>query len=172
MDKLTHWYKHKELDKALDTESQDIWFQKISFIPNGVFHELVDQITDTEKFMPTPNQVKLAYGDYKKIHPEKFIRHEQDIEDCDYCLSTGYIEAWRMWGQYSYCYVIPCGHCENWKRFFPSKATPMSVREIEQSGFTLIDPQAREATAENEYTNITEMAQAVGQDIPEDDIPF
>lgn len=173
MDKLTHWYKHKDMDKVFDSETQDMWLRKISFIPNLIFQEIVDQVTDTSRFMPTPDEIKRLYMDYRRIHPEKFMKYEQEKEHCDYCEGHGHIEAWRMWGAYSYAYLIPCGHCNNWKRFFPENETPRTIHEIEGAGFSLHDPEKGDVEIKKKYGTVEEMVDDTCARIPEQDvIPF
>ncbi|MFP4086401.1 MAG: hypothetical protein ACLFUL_06365 [Desulfobacteraceae bacterium] len=181
--RLTKWFGKKDLSEA----QRDTWFERIGHIPGQVFNQIIDQIIDQEKYMPTPGQIKNLFGEFKRIHPGQFMTSDQPQEDCDYCLGSGCIPAWRMMGQYSYHYLVPCGYCNNWRRFFPTRPSgppayivppnPMTVRELEAAGFTLYNPEQQQLTVKStvqpEYANIDQMAESIGQEMPvQDDIPF
>ena len=146
MKRITKWFNKRDLSE----EQLEEWFDRVQHIPGYVFSQIVDQIIDSHKFMPTPGDVKNLFGEYKRVHPEKFLASDQQRTDCDICDGEGRIVAWKVLDVFPYEYDFACGHCNNWKRVFPTRPsgppafieplTPMKVDDILNAGFVFKNP--------------------------------
>jgi len=175
---LTRWFRKRDF-----TEDQlELWWDRVGHIPDRIFGEIVNQVIDTSKYMPTPAEVKSLYGEYRRQHRDRFIPSEQTRVDCDRCNSTGIIVAWKVRGGYPYEYAIACGHCENWRRVFPTRPSGppanivppkrMTIGEILEAGFILDDPWEEDSepkAAGGRYDSLDDMADAAGN---YNEIPF
>lgn len=177
MKRLTRWYNKRDL-----TEDQlDTWDHQIGRIPQAILPQLVDQIIDSNKFMPTPGEIKKLFGEFKQYNPDQFILSEQEKEFCSACNGEGRILAWKVTEAFPYEYDLACGLCNNWRRVFPTRPSGfpayivppkrMTTEQILKAGFVLESPWSTEKTAEKEYKDINEMAEAVGSTV-QDEIPF
>jgi hypothetical protein len=151
MKNLAEWFGRKLKEKQLE-----IWFERVSFMPDEAFDEIVDTIIDRMRTFPTPQQVKDLWLDWRRAHPEKLTtRHERSF--CSECSGKGYIEVWYRSEKLRYVVVdgqarpiwysklLPCAKCENWKSFFGGggKSRPNRLwtkSEIEAAGMALEQP--------------------------------
>ena len=173
MNRLTSWFRRPPLNE----EQMDIWFDRVQEIPDRIFLLFLDQIIDTAKYMPTPAEVIKLFGEYKVTHPDEFLVSDTQAEFCQACHGTGVIKAWRIYGQYSYEYALACAHCQNWRRFFPTKASGppafisppklWRVEEVEAAGFFFADPMAEKPGTQKmrQYADVPEMASAVAEEM-------
>jgi len=172
------WFKG---GKTLTDDQIDEWDKRIGNIPETILYQLVDQIIDTNKFMPTPGEMKKLYGEFRRYHPNQFLSTDQEQEFCRVCKGEGLIIAWKITETFPYEYALACGHCNNWKRMFPTRPSGptansmppklMKIEDIMKDGYVLEDPWKKEKPAQKEYQNIDEMAEAVGSSF-QDEIPF
>ena len=171
--RLTKWFNKKDF-----TEDQiAIWYDKIKYIPGRVLLQIVDQVIDTSKFMPTPNEIKILFSEYKIKEPGKFISDDRNEEDCEYCNGSGMIIAWKVTQACPYEYAIACGHCYNWRRVFPTRPSGppafimppkrMRIDDILREGYVLEDPYEKPWKTREPVETVD---QAI--DIAVNDIPF
>lgn len=127
--------------------------------------------------MPTPGEIKKLYGEFKRYNPDKFIGSDQEQEECEYCGSQGRIVAWKITETFPYEYDLACGHCNNWRRVFPTRPSGppanimppklMKMDDIFRDGFVLDDPWVDNNKAKKqEYNSIDEMVDGIGSEIP------
>lgn len=162
---LTHFYADMErlkawFNKKLSSEQEDQWFEKIHFIPSEAWVDIVDTLTSSAKFFPTPDIVKDAWRDWLQSHPESMAR-ETERTWCDECEGEGIFSIWYQDyvvskdqippGKDPNKYIswfrtfVPCGQCSNWKRQFPTKGSSRPKRfytklDILSKGWRLTDP--------------------------------
>jgi len=158
-----------------------MWDDQIGSIPRSILSQLVNQIIDTNKFMPTPGEIKKLYGEFKRYHPDQFLPTDQEKESCRACRGAGRIIAWKITEAFPYEYSLACGHCNNWRRVFPTRPSGppantmppklMKIEDITKGGYVLEDPWQKESSTQGEYKNIDDMAEAVGSSF-QDEIPF
>ena len=155
MERLKKWF-----NKKLSQEQEDQWFDKIRFIPSEAWSDIVDSLTSTSKFFPTPDTVKDAWRDWLQAHPESMAK-ESVRTWCDECEGEGIFAIWYQdyvvpknqippdkdpnnyisW----FRNFVPCGECSNWKRHFPIKGHSRPKRfytrlDILSKGWRLTDP--------------------------------
>jgi hypothetical protein len=157
----------------MNDEQVSIWMEKLLYIPVQILSEIVDQIIDTSKYMPTPGEIKSAFGEYRRNNPGKFIDPDHPIQECDTCNGKGIILAWKESPAAVYEYGFACGHCENWKRVYPTKPsgypmfiippTPKTAMQIIEMGFTLDDPLRVEPIMRGKYHSVTDMVENIGR---------
>lgn len=165
--RLAAWFRKPPMNE----DQADVWESKISHIPASVLTEIIDQIIETAKFMPTPGDLKALYGQYRESNRDKFTEREYEYQKCDECEGKGYILAWKLDAAFPYEYAFACGSCENWKRVFPTRGggvmkvippTPRTCFEIIEMGFTLDNPLKTDPSEHGEYMSIQEMADRIG----------
>jgi hypothetical protein len=155
MERLKKWF-----NKKLSPEQEDQWFEKIRFIPPEAWPDIVDTLTSTSKFFPTPDVVKDAWRNWLQSHPQSMAK-ETARTWCDECDGEGIFSIWYQ------DYIVPkeqippgkdpdkfiswhraffpCGKCSNWKRQFPTKGALRpkmfySRLDILSKGWRLTDP--------------------------------
>jgi len=123
---MCKWFK-----KSMDEDQAQILYERIRFIPDEAFREIVDQMIETMKYFPLINDFKMAWRDWISQNPTKIIDPDQLIqEECSECGGTGMLDVWvhppesvykgeKLW----YSIPFPCGFCNNWKRIFTTKKT-------------------------------------------------
>ena len=155
MGRMKKWF-----NKKMTPEQEDEWFEKIRFIPSEAWSDIVDSLTSSAKFFPTPDVVKEAWRDWLQAHPESMAR-EKDRPWCDECEGEGLFSIWYQDyvvpkiqippGKDPNNYIswfrsfVPCGECSNWKRHFPTKGHSRPKRfytrlDILSKGWRLTDP--------------------------------
>lgn len=153
--RLKKWY-----NKNLSPEQENEWFEKIQFIPSEAWGDIVDSLTSSSKFFPTPDVVKEAWRDWLQSHPESMAK-ESVRTWCDECEGEGIFSIWYQDyvvpksqippGKDPNNYIswfrtfVPCGECSNWKRQFPTKGHSRPKRfytrlDILSKGWRLTDP--------------------------------
>lgn len=168
MKTMARWFRKRDF-----TEDQlELWYERIGMIPSPILRQLVNQVIDNNKFMPTPAEIKNLYGEYRKRNPREFISSTQGYESCEYCDGKGRIIAWKVTNTFNYEYDIACGHCENWRRVFPTRPSgppanivpprPMKIDEILSAGFVLDNPDDDTLPGGGQYDSINDMAESVG----------
>ena len=176
LNRLTKWFNRKDLTD----EQIEEWTSRIGNIPNRFLSQIVDQILDASKTMPTPGDVKKLYGEIKRYNPNKFLPTDQEIESCQYCHGEGRIIAWKIMEDFPYEYDLACAYCNNWRRIFPTRPSGapayimppklMRMDDLLKSGFVLELSPKQEITP-HEYENVEQMAENVGLKY-QDQIPF
>ena len=153
--RLKKWF-----NKKLSPEQETEWFEKINFSPNEAWSDIVDSLTDSSKFFPTPDAVKDAWRGWLQAHPESMTK-ETERTWCDECEGEGIFSIWYQDyvvpksqippGKDPDRYIswfrtfVPCGNCANWKRQFPTKGHSRPKRfytklDILSKGWRLTDP--------------------------------
>ena len=155
MGRLKKWF-----NKKLTNEQEDQWFDKIKFIPPEAWPDIVDTLTSTSKFFPTPETVRMAWRDWLQAHPESLARESKHFW-CDECEGQGIFSVWYQDyimpknqippGRDPENYLswfrtfVPCAKCGNWKRQFPTKGASRPKMfytrlDILGKGWLLTDP--------------------------------
>lgn len=164
MKKLEKWYRGKEL-----TDDQlNMWLESIGHIPNEPFRLIIKEITDSEKWFPTPEKFKTKWFEWLKLNPDRVFRTR---EQCSECNGEGALEYW-LWKTGSiYGYHCGCAKCENWRNVFPTQGKNMpklmTKEEIIAMGGSLDDPDRPPRESRRVVNSVEEAV-----DIAVNDIPF
>lgn len=112
------------------TDDQKYQYQKtLQFIPGialqDIAESLISERRPTPGNFPTINEIKRAWYEWRKMHPEKVERKQTQPIPCDSCSSTGLIsfkgpiplaESGLRLYDFKPTLTCICGECENWKR--------------------------------------------------------
>lgn len=159
MRKLSTWFSGTLRDGQFD-----LYWQKLKFIPEKAFEEIIDGLIETNSpnsRMPAPDAIKAEWRAWQQANPERTVADVQQT-DCDHCQGLGSIDfeyipdslaklaydreglsKEDLWDRPGYIYRSAgrCPHCENWKLFFSNPNFPFVTQDnILEKGWRLLDP--------------------------------
>ena len=153
-DRLTKWFGKKNADPAM-------WYERVRYIPNEAWMEVLDGVIDSAKFFPTPQDVKNAYSTWQVANPERMDhRHETW---CGECGGIGSLEAleYHTGLKRTYTVVFRCHSCRNWEGKLGT-AIPLATRQQIEASDTLAMKRPRPERGEDEgYIPKEEITQMV-----------
>jgi len=149
--KLGTWF-----NKKLNDDQLDMWYEKLHHIPIVALKDIIDQLTSSEKYMPTIDHINILWSQWKYDHP-KLVANEYEEQACNECEGTGVITCWYVPEDIKGYIVdgkphtgygrkeMACALCENWKRQFPIKGEGRPKNfwtkdQIQAQGWQLSNP--------------------------------
>jgi hypothetical protein len=102
------WFNKSE--KAVNVE---MWFDRVKEIPDEAFPSIVNQICDSAKYFPTPQDVRNLFEDWLASHPEKQTVHHRTW--CDDCGGTGALRVRIKEKHFTRDSMYRCRACKNWE---------------------------------------------------------
>lgn len=106
--KLMKWFS--KTDRQVNLE---LWFDRIKEIPDEAFPIIVNQLCDSAKYFPTPQEVRNMFEDWRAGHPEKQAVHHRTW--CDDCGGTGAIRVRIQERYFTRDTLYRCRACRNWE---------------------------------------------------------
>jgi len=121
--KLSKWFH-----KTLTDEYAQILYERISHIPDEPFGDIVRDITDSERYWPTPRRFLDGWRDWQDGNRSSMIP-ESEWTDCPACGGSGILCVWRYGKDVGtwYSYGMRCGECRAGEKALPS-GTPRLTR--------------------------------------------
>lgn len=142
--RLAEWF-----NKNLNRTQVSMWFERCDQVAEEPFSWCVERWIDTQKYMPTPQQLLDLMRDYWNAHPQKRTKEEREWKLCEECGDKGYFDVFYREGEDSegnelwYGMGVPCAKCDNWKRsgIFPANVRRFWTKEeIERKGWVFENP--------------------------------
>jgi hypothetical protein len=165
---LAKWYK-----KRLDNDQMEIWFNRVGWYPDRALTYIVDEIIETQKFFPVPNEFRRLYNVWKEANPD--ISKTAEVF-CPECGGTGffYYRKFDSFYKRDVDRCAYCKHCENWKRYTNNAKGEWFTdrREIKAKGlkfkFTFDEKMMLHTKRKDQY-NVGQLTERMFE---QDDIPF
>jgi hypothetical protein len=148
-----------ERAKHPSMETIDMWFNRISKIPDEPVQWIVQRIKETSESFPRnlPNTLWEYYREWIASNPDKVSISKR--KDCIRCNGDGYVYATKIHGKNQvYSYVFRCPECEQAKE----NAIPYWVQhQFSDKGFTPIANQNKPITRKS----MQEMIAGIGKEL-------
>lgn len=138
-------------NRKANDDQIDMYYDKLKFIPNEAWDDIIDTITDNQKAMPTPRDFKDRWEEWRGGHKDKSV-NEFGETYCHECNGHGFYPFWYipddMFGKHAdwenplhiYEAVSRCPRCENWKRTLNCGCIMKTKAELTEMGYRLEEP--------------------------------
>lgn len=119
--------------QKIDENQASILYERIRFIPDEPFNEIVEQMIEEMRYFPLIGDFKRAWDEWLISHPERVMNEPEEVYECSICDGSGVIGVRIYTGiKYHgkpiwYDHAFPCGYCKNFRRIFSIKG-PSSIK--------------------------------------------
>ena len=126
----------KFYNKKLTSTQEDEYYQRIKNIPSEVFYQAIDDIIDTNKYFPTPGELKKYWSQWQVTNPRRIYREKTYCPDCQ---GEGVLyftmKPKKSKFDREYEYIARCGRCENWKGDIGTFVPRILKEDLERKGY-------------------------------------
>jgi hypothetical protein len=161
---LVKWFK-----KKLDNEQVDVYFNRLDYIPNIAFLDIVKGLINNTKpnpsLFPTINDLKSGWWKWQQDNPD-MVKKPKKV-DCNECAGSGWLwfKPPAEEGCYPYEYIIGCENCHNRQVDIGTKRRiPLSSRDKLEAKGCEVYPYKYQS--KKTYNSIEEMTQDIGEETP------
>ena len=133
---------HFQASKPPDSDTMEIWYKKVMFVPNEALDFIVSRFEDERDSIRC--NITKAFKDYWRIwlqeNPNRRASEFQETP-CKDCQGRGVLFFEYFNGTFGrdYSAVCRCARCHNWRKHFPPDTTvPAIMRyQLEKNGCTI-----------------------------------
>jgi len=133
-------YYSFDLKTLPDPAAVEIWFNKVSFIPEMAVNFIVTRITDQES---KPRNIGVSFlvywKEYQRSNPQNIFKETNHCDECS--INDKPLGFLRFIAADGYRYICRCGHCDNWHLWLGSQkwAPAFTKAQILSRGWKIVE---------------------------------